>query len=185
MSTKKDVIVVEGQSDVNKLRLLIDADFVITNGSEISRETIEYIKKLSLTRRIIILTDPDYPGMRIREIISKAVPSALHAYVDRNKSSNGKKLGVAECQKEEILRALKMVRSYKIKDKEEFDETKMFLLGLTGKENSSFLRELVFKEYNLGYGNAKTLCKRLNMIDVTFEEINDFIKSLSDCNKEG
>ena len=79
MNKNKDVIVVEGQSDVNKLRLLIDADYVITNGSEISRETIEYIKTLSLTRRIIILTDPDYPGMRIREIISQAVPSALHA----------------------------------------------------------------------------------------------------------
>ena len=48
MNKNKDVIVVEGQSDVNKLRLLIDADYVITNGSEISRETIEYIKTLSL-----------------------------------------------------------------------------------------------------------------------------------------
>ena len=35
MNKNKDVIVVEGQSDVNKLRLLIDADYVITNGSEI------------------------------------------------------------------------------------------------------------------------------------------------------
>ncbi|MGN1295860.1 MAG: ribonuclease M5 [Bacilli bacterium] len=183
MNKNKDVIVVEGQSDVNKLCLLVDADFVITNGSEISRETIEYIKTLSLTRRIIILTDPDYPGMRIREIISQAVPNALHAYVDRDKASNGKKLGVAECQKEEILRALQMVRCYEKKKEEEFDETKMYSLGLTGTPYSSLLRERIYKKYNLGYGNAKTLCKRLNMIDVTFEEIKEFLSS--DFKEEG
>ena len=157
MNKNKDVIVVEGQSDVNKLRLLIDADFVITNGSEISRETIEYIKTLSLTRRIIILTDPDYPGMRIREIISQAVPSALHA--------------------------LKMVRSYKEKEEKEFDEVKMYNLGLQGQSESSFLREQVFKQYNLGYGNAKTLCKRLNMIEVTYEEIKEFIDGIKNKKK--
>ena len=183
MNKNKDVIVVEGQSDVNKLRLLIDADYVITNGSEISRETIEYIKTLSLTRRIIILTDPDYPGMRIREIISQAVPSALHAYVDRKKASNGKKLGVAECQKEEILRALKMVRSYQEKEEKEFDEVKMYNLGLQGQSESSFLREQVFKQYNLGYGNAKTLCKILNMIEVTYEEIKEFIDGIKNKKK--
>ena len=68
-SIVKPVIVVEGTSDVNKLSLLVDADYVVTNGSEVSRETLRYIKELSKTRQIIILTDPDYPGERIRNII--------------------------------------------------------------------------------------------------------------------
>ena len=40
------VIVVEGKSDVTFLQEFIDAIFVTTNGSEISKETINYIKEL-------------------------------------------------------------------------------------------------------------------------------------------
>ena len=43
-SVLKPVIVVEGTSDVNKLSLLVDADYVVTNGSEVSRETLRYIR---------------------------------------------------------------------------------------------------------------------------------------------
>lgn len=176
--SKKDVIVVEGTSDVNKLRLLVDADFVTTNGSEISRETILYIKELSKTRRIIILTDPDYPGMRIREKIASEVPSCLHAYIDRAKAVKGKKLGVAECEKEEIIRALSKVVEYKKIDEETktFNETVLYSLGLVGQENSRALREIVYKHFNIGYGNAKTLCKRLNMLDVSIEEVKKVLK---------
>ena len=39
------VIVVEGKSDVTFLQEFVDAIFVTTNGSEISKETIEYIKE--------------------------------------------------------------------------------------------------------------------------------------------
>ena len=37
---EKPVLVVEGTSDVNKLTNIIDADFVICNGSAVSNETI-------------------------------------------------------------------------------------------------------------------------------------------------
>ena len=41
------VIVVEGKSDVAFLSNFIDTEFVTTNGSEISKDTIEYLKKIS------------------------------------------------------------------------------------------------------------------------------------------
>ena len=79
--------------------------------------------------------------------------------------------------------SLKMVRSYQEKEEKEFDEVKMYSLGLQGQIDSSFLREQVFKQYNLGYGNAKTLCKRLNMIEVTYEEIKEFIDDIKNKKK--
>ena len=44
-NTKKPIIVVEGKSDVDKVSKIVDAHFVITNGSEISRETISYLQR--------------------------------------------------------------------------------------------------------------------------------------------
>ena len=55
----------------------------------------------------------------------------------------------------------------------------MFMeLGLTGGEKASKLRELISKKFNLGHGNAKTLRKRLNMLNITFEELKE---AIDDC----
>ena len=75
------IIVVEGKSDVQFLESFIDARFVITNGSDVPRETIEYLKELSKNNKIIVLTDPDSPGKRIRDILNNEIPNLFHAYV--------------------------------------------------------------------------------------------------------
>ena len=106
---KKPVLVVEGTSDVNKLNNIIDADFVVCNGSAISNDTIRYIKELVRTRIVVVLTDPDYPGMKIRNKIAQEVPEVYHAYVDRKKASNGKKLGVANVMLRKLKELLKIM----------------------------------------------------------------------------
>ena len=175
----KPVIVVEGTSDVNKLRLLVDADFVITNGSEVSRETLSYIKELSLTRQIIVLTDPDYPGTRIRNIVNREVPGCFNAFVAKEKSIKHHKVGVAECEKEEILHALENMIQYKEVEVNEqsLSEKDIYELKLNGHSSSSYLRDYVSKHYHLGKVNAKTLLKRLNMLNVTKEELKGVLDS--------
>ena len=55
-----DVIVVEGYHDESKIKSVYKNAFcVVTNGSEISKETIDLIKELSKKNRIIIFTDPN------------------------------------------------------------------------------------------------------------------------------
>ena len=167
----KPVIVVEGKTDVQRLQNLINADFVICNGSAISEDTINYIEELSHTRKVIIFTDPDYPGLQIRNKISNRIKNVYHAFVDRTKASNGKKLGIAECEKEEILKALK--------DYVYLGEEKDFIsLGLSGDKNSSLLREKVSKKLSLGYGNSKTILKRINMLNISLDELKEIV---NDC----
>ena len=60
------IIVVEGKSDVAFLSSFIDAEFVITTGSEISDDTISYLKERSKNTKIIVLTDPDYPVLKMK-----------------------------------------------------------------------------------------------------------------------
>lgn len=113
------VIVVEGKSDVDFLSSFLEADFVITNGSEIADETLRYLKQISQTRDIIVLTDPDFPGLQIRSRIEEQVPHVYHAYVRKEVSIRHHKVGVAESTKEEVLSALEnvMLKSKKKKNR--------------------------------------------------------------------
>lgn len=176
-ANERPVIVVEGKSDVQRLEQLIDADYIICNGSAIDAGTIDYIRETVKVRQVIVLTDPDYPGMKIRCAIEEAVPEVCHAFVDRKKASNGKKLGVAECEKEEILRALSSYIRPSTERKNNLTAKDLLDLGLTG-ENASERRERIASKFHLGYCNAKTLLKRMNMIHLTKREIEE---AMDDC----
>ena len=179
MVDKSPVIVVEGKTDIAKLEKLTKAILISTNGSSVPRETIEYIKELSKDRRVIILTDPDYPGLRIRNILNNEIPNAYNAFVSRDKASNGKKLGVAETSVEEIIRALKEAQVFSVsKEENTVSLTDLYELGLVGQNNSTYLREKVYSHYHLGYGNAKTLIKRLSSIGITKEDIKEYLKEV-------
>ena len=56
------ILVVEGATDVAFLSSFLDAEFVTTNGSDVPRETIEYLKEAVKRKNVVVLTDPDYPG---------------------------------------------------------------------------------------------------------------------------
>lgn len=57
-----EIIIVEGKTDTQVLKSFLDVDTIETGGSAISKETLDYIKTTSLTRDIIVMTDPDFPG---------------------------------------------------------------------------------------------------------------------------
>lgn len=185
MKEKSPVIVVEGKTDIAKLEKITNAILISTNGSSVPRETLDYIKELSKERKIIILTDPDYPGLRIRNIINQEIPNAYNAFVSRDKASNGKKLGVAETPIEEIVRALENARVFSLEKEEKlYTLSDLYELGLVGQINSSFLREKVYKRYNLGYGNAKTLMKRLSSVGIKKEELKEYLKEIINENSK-
>lgn len=185
MKEKSPVIVVEGKTDIAKLEKITNAILISTNGSSVPRETLDYIKELSKERKIIILTDPDYPGLRIRNIINQEIPNAYNAFVSRDKASNGKKIGVAETPIEEIVRALENARVFSLEKEEKlYTLSGLYELGLVGQINSSFLREKVYKRYNLGYGNAKTLIKRLSSLGINKDELKEYLKEIINENSK-
>lgn len=173
----KEVIVVEGKSDYTYLKSFLDADIIITNGSEISKETLEYIKKANQTRGVIIFTDPDYPGTRIRNKISEYIGECKHAFVEKNKAIKGKKVGIAETKKEDILQALENVITLKEEEKITITYNDLYELGLIGKNDSKQKREKVANHYHLGWCNAKSFYKRINMFKITKQEIKEVIEN--------
>ena len=172
----KELIVVEGKTDLIFLKSFLDADIVITNGSEISKNTLDFIKEANKKQGVIILTDPDYPGTRIRNIISEYIGECKHAYIEKSKAIKGKKVGIAETKKEDVINALKNVISYKKEYEANISQADLYELGLIGKEDSASKREKVCEYYHLGWCNAKTFLKRVNMFGLKIEDLKDVIK---------
>ena len=102
------ILVVEGASDKAFISAFLDADIVITNGSEVPCETIEYLKEAKKSRDIVVLTDPDSPGKRIRDILDQNIPGLLHAFVPKEHSIKHHKVGVAESTEWDVMNALSM-----------------------------------------------------------------------------
>ena len=172
----KELIVVEGKTDLIFLKSFLDADIVITNGSEISKETLDFIKEANQKQGVIILTDPDYPGLRIRNIVSEYIGDCKHAYIAKEKAIKGKKVGIAETNKEDIIKALENVVTYKKDNKKAVNENDLYELGLIGKDDSKSKREIVCNYYHLGWCNGKTFLKRVNMFGLSVNDLKEVLK---------
>lgn len=174
MKEIKEIIVVEGKSDKQFLETFLKADILTCNGSAIDGFDRQYLIELSKTRGVIVLTDPDYPGERIRKEVSSYLPVCKHAFVRKENSIKKHKVGVAEASKEEVLRALENVVTFDETSKGNLTETDLFLLNLSGP-NSSKNKEKVINQFHLGYCNSKTLLKRLNLLKVSKEALEIII----------
>ena len=165
------IIVVEGKTDVAFLSEFIDAEFVITNGSDVPLKKIEYLKKDQEKRDIFVLTDPDSPGKKIRDTLDQYIPNLKHCFVSKEQSIKKNKVGVAESTKEEVLEALESYIQTKKEDVGQVTNSDLIKLGLIGNNESSLEREKVIDQFHLGHCNAKTFLKRINYLGLTVEEI--------------
>lgn len=171
----KEIIVVEGKSDSAKLKSLMDCETIETGGSSLDRGCLERIVKASRERGVIIFTDPDYPGMQIRQKVSQVVPEAKHAFVPKDVSIAHGKVGIAEAKPSAILAALENVVTFK-EDKESLTWQDFIALNIVGHKAK---RLWIYDYFHLGYGNAKTLFKRLNMSGITREMVENALKEAS------
>ena len=179
----KEIIVVEGKADTVKLKRAVDADTIETNGSEISEVTLMRIRVGQKRRGIIVLTDPDYPGERIRRIISANVPGCKHAFLskDEAKAKDGKGIGVEHASIEAIQKALSEVKEDVPDEGEQIPWNTLVLEGLIGGGNARTLRKRLGQKLGIGYMNGKQLYKRLRMFQITPRELK---KALNEIRQE-
>lgn len=167
MKRINEIVVVEGKTDTAILKELFDVDTIETHGLALDQKTIELIKEVSQTRGIIILTDPDYPGMKIRNQINAEVKNCKNAFVSKKDAIGKKKLGIAEARKEAIIEALENIVSFSSKE-ESITWSEFLSLDIVGHKEK---RLFIYEKFHLGYGNVKTLFKRLNMVGITKDMI--------------
>lgn len=165
----KETIVVEGKNDTVTLKRYFDCDTIETGGSSIDDEVIERIRAVQKDKGVIVFTDPDAPGMKIRTVINQAVPGCKNAFIDKKVARTDKKVGVEHASKKDLEAALASLLTYDENYVVSLTMQELVELGLNGQGDSAALREKVALYYPVGKCNAKQLLKRLNMLGVNKE----------------
>ncbi|WP_373899240.1 ribonuclease M5 [Haloimpatiens sp. FM7315] len=177
----KEVIVVEGRDDITAVKKAVDAEVIAVGGFGINKKVIDKIKEAQKRKGVIVFTDPDFAGEKIRRIIIKRVPGVKHAYISREEGTKDDDIGVENASVESIRRALENAKCKLTEKREEFTSRDMIYFKLSGHNDSKERREMLGKELGIGYGNASQFLSRLNSFGITKEE---FIKGIKRIDKE-
>lgn len=174
----KEVLIVEGKMDVVAINKAVEADCITTDGFNLLPKTLKNIKAAYNKRGIIILTDPDAAGERIRTYLTKRFPNAKHAFIPCEEATANDDIGVEQASPESIRKALAKVRTVEWQPTQIFSALDLMANGLNGSSEASLRRAKMGAILGIGFANSKTFLRRLNNYGVTREEFNQAIESL-------
>lgn len=172
------VVVVEGRHDYVRIKQVYpDLPVLITNGSAVTDEFLNQIKKLSINHEIILLLDPDYPGEKIRKTIAAHCENVSHAFVKREYaiSKNGKKVGIEHTDLYVLKEVLNNITKTDYHDNITFQD--LYDLGLIAGAESKKKRIKICDKFNIGYANGKQLVHRLNLFNITLNQVKEVLCS--------
>ena len=194
-----EAVIVEGKYDKIKLSSIIDTVIIVTNGFGIfkDREKLELIRYYAETTGIIILTDSDNAGRKIRGYLKSAIgggnirnvyiPDVFGKEKRKDKPSAEGKLGVEGIDKELILEAFEKSGITASVREMPHDITKLTLyeLGLSGGNESSHMRKLLQKSLRLPEClSATALLEVLNTM-MTADELAERMVNIKEETENG
>ncbi len=182
-------IITEGRYDKARLSTVIDGLIITTEGFGIfnSKEKQTFIKKIAKEKGIIILTDSDAAGFKIRNFLKNIVPEnqITHAYIpdiygkEKRKDAPSKegKLGVEGIDNSVLEKALLATGLFSERENktegQPITTADLFEAGLTGGENSADRRRMLLVSMGLP---ARLTGKNLLSVLNTFMTREEFYK---------
>ena len=186
-------IIVEGKYDKIRLKEIIRGDILVTGGFQIfkNREQLANIRRLAQEGPVILLTDSDRAGFRIRGYLAGAIPPdrIIQIYIpeiagkERRKAapSAAGTLGVEGMPEEVLRRAFEqagVLADSSCPPAPAFTKTDLYRLGLSGAPDSAQLRRRVQRALGLpGALSANALCGILSRV-TTLPELEQLIDRL-------
>ncbi|CAM3672735.1 ribonuclease M5 [Marinicrinis lubricantis] len=178
----KEVIVVEGKDDTVAVKRAVNADTIETGGSAIDEHVLHTIRLAQERRGVIIFTDPDHPGERIRSIISEHVPGCKHAFLNVQEAKAKGKVGVEHASPEAIRRALEHVHTAEphLEDDSPSAITMADLMEarLVMHPEAARRREEMGKLLRIGVCNGKQFLKRCSQFRISKEEFEAAVRQI-------
>ena len=177
------VIVVEGRDDTANLKRYFDVETYETRGSAINEQDLERIQRLHQRHGVIVFTDPDFNGERIRRMIMTAVPTVQHAFLKRDEAvpkskTKGRSLGIEHASYEDLKTALEQVtEQFEAESDFDISRSDLIRLGFLAGSDSRKRREYLGENLRIGYSNGKQLLKRLELFGISLAEVEDAMKS--------
>lgn len=192
----KEAIIVEGTYDKIKLSGFIDGIIFVTGGFSVisNKKKLETIKSLAKQTGIVILTDSDTAGFKIRNFIKQSLPEhqVKHAYIpdipgkEKRKNRPGKEglLGVEGISQELIIKALTDAgceingHAEVINPSRPITKADLYTLGLSGDENSTKKRQTLSNHLGMPSKiSANMLLSVLNRL-MGYDELEKLIDEL-------
>lgn len=187
-------VIVEGKYDKIKLSAILDAVIITTEGFHIfeNSDTAELIKKYAAAAGIIILTDSDAAGFKIRSHIKSICPEGkiTNIYIpdvygkERRKSAPSKegKLGVEGIEPDVLAELfIRAGAASRCDNPDRLTMQDFYELGLSGSPDSSRLRKALAARLSLPERiTAKSLLDAVN----TIYGKEEFIRALEQAKEE-
>lgn len=191
----KEAVIVEGKYDKIRLSGIIDTVIVETDGFAIfkDKEKQHLIRFLAEKRGIIIMTDSDSAGFKIRSFIKGIIKNdnIKNVYIpdiygkEKRKTEVSKegKLGVEGMETQVIMSALQkagvLYDENGKKEGREITHTDFFEDGISGGENSSIIRKALARELGLPEKiSSSALLKIINSY-MTYDEYKIALKNMT------
>lgn len=189
----EQAVIVEGKYDKIKLSSIIDAVIIVTNGFGIfkDKEKLALIRYYAEKTGIIIMTDSDTAGFKIRGYLKSCISSEkiINVYIPdifgkerrKTKASAEGKLGVEGIDKKIILQALEkagVTASESHDSRPPITHTDLYELGLSGRNNSSKLRSLLLKRLNLPQLLTTSAMLEVLSTMMTLSELEEIIQDI-------
>ncbi len=191
----KQCMIVEGKYDKIKLSSLVEGIIITTDGFEIfkNKEKMDLIRMLADRNGLLILTDSDSAGFKIRSYIMGAVPAdrITNAYIpdilgkESRKDTYSKegKIGVEGVPSRIILEALERagvtgVSENKGENTRQITQTDLYEDGLSGQPQSRQKKRAFLQQVKLPERiSTSSLLKILNSM-MSYEDYKTIIQSL-------
>ena len=174
----KEVLVVEGKMDVVAIDKAVEADCIITEGFNLKPQALDSIAKAYQKRGIIIMTDPDSAGERIRRFLTKRFPEAKHAFIPKEDATANNDIGIEQASPEAIRTALAKVRTMDWEPTNNFTGADLLRAGISGSPAASEKRAKLGAVLGIGYANAKTFFFFFNHYGITRQEFQQAVAEL-------
>ena len=189
MVTTSRAVIVEGKYDKIRLSAVIDGLIITTEGFGIfsDREKQRFIKKIAAEKGLLILTDSDAAGFRIRAFLKNIVPEEqiLHAYIpdvygkERRKDAPSKegKLGVEGLDTETLEDALRRCGAFRdcpeSNNNREITTYDLFEAGLNGRDGAAEKRRALLVSLGLPARlKGRSFLQVLNML-MTYQQFSE------------
>lgn len=173
------VFVVEGKNDIKVVKNVFPESICIkTDGLGIKKTTIDQLKSLEKDNEIIVITDPDCAGTKIRNIVLSEIPSASFLDLPKDKCIKKHKVGLENLSKEDFLKILetgKLLNKAVLK-KNNFSLSDLVELKLTGPEsrgNKNKLHSLL----GIYHFNTKQLLNFLNNTNYSKQQLKEVLNA--------
>ena len=190
-------IIVEGKYDKIRLSNFIDAVIIETDGFRIfsDKEKRAFIRNLAKSKGIIVMTDSDSAGFRIRNfirniasdgnVINVYIPDVFGKEKRKTEPSKEGKLGVEGLSEEIITKALENAGVFhthsEMSARRTVTVTDLFEDGFTGNDNSRERKQKLLKSLSLPSRLSNSLLLKLINTFMSYEDYKKAVREISDC----